>query len=109
MREPLRSRTNVSLALFLVAYATGAALIAVWSDFRFPRLRPERFPLLLVHAGAAFVVAKALAPPAFTVAAAATSPVAGVMGVAFPVTVYVLLAGFWIVRALQRVAAGFAP
>ena len=88
---------------FTLTLTLGAALLAVWLDSRFPRLRPKTAAAGLTHA----------AVGVFTMfgAAGLLQLVYGipnlwfmtlVLGVFLPALVYALLSGFWMLRALAN-------
>jgi hypothetical protein len=87
----------MSNALFVVALAAGAALLAGWTHTRFPGLAPERMGTTLLHAGVAFVLLK-LTP------GLGDSPVAMFAGIflfVLPALVYALLSSIWVLKLAQ--------
>jgi hypothetical protein len=94
---------------FLVCLAVGAGAIALWLDFRLPKLMPWSLRRLLVHIVVALAVVYAVGP-AMTFVTSSQLPAAGlaaVFGVAFPVLVYEFLVGLWMIRLAQASGAGF--
>jgi hypothetical protein len=90
------------VGFFLVALAVGAALIAVWLDFRFGRIGPGDFRGAMLHVGLALAVGWLLVPAGLaSVLAMGASPMVALFGVAFPSLVYLFLAAFWIVKQAQ--------
>jgi hypothetical protein len=99
----------VTPQLFVLFLALGAALIAIWIDFRLPRLAPANLRATFVHAAAAFV-ALAIAPLAadsvFSPSASFLVRLAALLGIVFPVLVYAFLALGWLMKPLARGLAG---
>jgi hypothetical protein len=94
---------------FLFCLAVGAGVIALWVDFRLPKLMPWSMRRLLVHIVLALVVVY-LVGPAMSLVTSSALPAAGlaaVFGVAFPVLVYEFLVGVWMIRLAQSSGAGF--
>lgn len=94
---------------FLICLAVGAGAIALWLDFRLPKLMPWSMRRLLVHIVLAIAVVY-LVGPAMAFVASSSLPAAGlacVFGVAFPVLIYEFLVGVWLIRLAQASGAGF--
>jgi uncharacterized membrane protein YedE/YeeE len=94
---------------FLLCLAVGAGAIALWLDFRLPKLMPWSMKRLLVHIVLALVVVY-LVGPAMTLVTSSQLPAAGlaaVFGIALPVLVYEFLVGVWMIRLAQASGAGF--
>lgn len=98
----------MSVGLVTALIGLGAGAIALWIDVRFPRLAPQEMMKAVFHAVASIAVGYATNPamqmllslddPRFTLLA--------VFGVAFPVIVYSLLAGIWVIKLAQRTLSG---
>jgi hypothetical protein len=94
---------------FLFCLAVGAGVIALWVDFRLPKLMPWSMRRLLVHIVLAMAVVY-LVGPAMTFVTSSGLPAAGlaaVFVVGFPVLVYEFLVGVWMIRLAQASGAGF--
>jgi hypothetical protein len=94
---------------FLFCLAVGAGAIALWVDFRLPKLMPWSMRRLLVHIVLAIAVVY-LVGPAMTFVTSSELPGAGlaaVFVVGFPVLVYEFLVGVWMIRLAQATGAGF--
>ncbi len=81
------------MPLFVAAYLAGAAAVALWFDFRFPRLRPTSWGRLGLVVAASFAVDDACG-----MVTGAAPKIVGVMGVAFPAIALSLLACIWMLR-----------
>jgi hypothetical protein len=99
----------VSVSLYVVLFAIGSAVVALWITVRFPRLMPWKMAVLLVHLVLAFACVYAVGPGMAVVAASGVpSPrLTSVFAVAFPVLVYNFLVGTWMIRLAQASGAGF--
>jgi hypothetical protein len=89
------------LAVFLLALVTGAAVVALWIDVRFPRLAPQSISgrILAVLAAGAMVAVVPVAGGSR--AAAYVSLFCGV----FPSFVLAFLASLWLLRGLRDLSA----
>jgi hypothetical protein len=89
---------------FLVVLTLGAGLLALWINFRFPKLAPEGIWTAFVHVGAAILAGQVLLP-ILTHALPDLSPVAQALLITFalglPALVYALLASIWVIRIAQ--------
>jgi hypothetical protein len=89
---------------FLAVLTFGAGLLALWINFRFPKLAPEGIWMAFVHVGAAILAGQVLLPN-LTHAVPDLSPAAQALVITFalglPVLVYVLLASIWVIRIAQ--------
>ena len=94
-------------AVFVLAAVTGAALLALWVDARFPDLAPTRLAMRLLALlgacaaadGGSRLFASMLAA---TPVPATTKLVA--LGVLLPGLTLAFLAGLWLLRSLQSLA-----
>ncbi len=97
----------MSIGPLLVLMGLGAAVIAVWVDARFPKIAPSDLLQIIVHAAAATLVVKLVLPAGFDLTGESKVGVLlAVFGVAFPILVYALLVGFWMLKMMQRAFAG---
>lgn len=93
----------------VVLIAIGAGAIALWIDVRFPRLTPADMRGALIHVGAWLVASYLVAGPAMTFLFAYERPLhtlLAIFGFAFPVIVYGLLCGLWVMKVLNGVMRG---
>lgn len=81
---------------FALALAVGAALLAMWTSMRFPRLGPATLDRLLVHAVVAFALLR-LVPGTDSAAFAFVV----VFGALLPALVYAFLVSLWVLRLAQ--------
>jgi hypothetical protein len=98
---------RLSVDALVVVMGVGAFLIAVWIDYRFPTLSPKTLRVALLHLFLAIAAGNVLVP--LTVGTAADDAarlLAGVVGVGFPVLVYLFLAGVWLIKYGQRMLGG---
>jgi hypothetical protein len=95
--------------MYVILFAIGSAVVALWITVRFPKLMPWKMAVLLVHLVLAFLCVYAVAPGMAVVAATGVpSPrITSVFAVAFPVLVYNFLVGTWLIRLAQASGAGF--
>jgi hypothetical protein len=101
----------VIVVVFVLAYLAGAVGVAFWIDRRWSRLAPRELRGAVVHLFAAGVSNQLLDGPLAGLAARSlpAGPVVAVMGVVFPLVVYVCLAAIWMLRIAQRALSGRLP
>ena len=99
----------MSVSLYVILFAVGSAVVALWITVRFPKLMPWKMAILLVHLVFAFLCVYAVAPGMAAVAASGIPAprLTSVFAVAFPVLVYNFLVGTWMIRLAQASSAGF--
>jgi hypothetical protein len=99
----------VSASLYVILFAVGSAVVALWIAVRFPKLMPWKMAILLVHLVLAFLCVYLVAPGMAAVAASGIPAprLTSVFAVAFPVLVYNFLVGTWMIRLAQASGAGF--
>jgi hypothetical protein len=89
---------------FLMVLTLGAGLIALWINFRFPKLAPEGIWTAAVHVGVAILVGQVILP-GMNAAVPDLPPAAQALVITFvlalPTLVYVLLASIWVIRIAQ--------
>ena len=91
---------------FLLALATGSALVGFWVAVRFPDRGPESIARALMHVLLSFGIGWAAADALTSLTAyGKTAAFAGIFGFVFPALAYTFLAGAWF---LQLVAGMFA-
>ena len=82
---------------FVLAFAAGAALLAMWLHVRFPALAPERLGRTILHAATAFALLKLT-----TLSGEGSTAVLGtVLLLVLPALVYALLCAIWMIRHAQ--------
>ena len=86
----------MSNGTFVLAFAGGAGLLAVWIHARFPGLAPERLGRTLLHAAVAFTLLQ-LGPGL----AGSAALIAGLFLVVLPALVYALLSTIWMLKHFQ--------
>jgi hypothetical protein len=92
-----------------VLIALGAGAIAFWIYVRFPRLTPDDMRGVLIHLGAWLVASYVIAGPAMTFLFTYEQnlhTLVAIFGFAFPVIVYGLLCGFWVMKVLHGTMRG---
>jgi hypothetical protein len=93
---PLRRRTGhavIGMPVFVAAYLSGAAAVALWIDFRFPNLRPHSWGRMGI------VIAASFAADDLCGAVAGAGPqLLTVMGVDFLAIAATLLVCVWMLR-----------
>ena len=89
---------------FLAVLTLGAGSLALWINFRFPKLAPEGIWTAVLHVGAAIFAGQVLVP-ILGGAMPALSPAAQALLITFalglPALVYALLASIWVIRIAQ--------
>jgi hypothetical protein len=93
----------VSVGTFIVVLAVGTALIALWIDFRFPRLGPQGFLGAFIHLLAASIGAQLVVPLGLDTAG---NKMVGVFVIALPALVYVFLTALWIMKVARGAMQG---
>lgn len=99
----------MSVGAVVLLIGLGAGAIALWIDVRIPRLAPSEVGRALVHVLVSLVLGMIVVPPAMNLLVGLESPVAAllaVFGVAFPVIVYSLLAGMWVIKLANGALRG---
>jgi hypothetical protein len=89
---------------FLMVLTLGAGVIALWINFRFPKIAPEGIWTAAVHVGAAILFGQVLLPGLNDVVPD-LPPVMRALVITFllglPALVYALLASIWVIRIAQ--------
>ena len=89
---------------FLLVLTLGAGAIALWINFRFPKLAPEGLKMAIIHVGAAILVGQVLLP-GLNEAVPHSNPMVAGLVITFllglPALVYALLASIWVIRIAQ--------
>jgi hypothetical protein len=91
----------MSTALFATLYMTGAALLAVWFDIRFPGVRPASW----LRLGIAVGVAMAL-DDVCTASLHMAPRLVAMIGVALPAIALTFLVSIWMLRMLRSQMPG---
>lgn len=94
--------------ILILVVLLGAALLALWTNARFPQALPERRGVLLIHLVAS--LASLHAAPALMkfVPGVGESPLpatGALLGLFLPALIYALLSAIWVIRAVQGVLA----
>jgi hypothetical protein len=97
-----RLEVPVDPGLFLLVLALGSAGIAVWIDVRFPRLDPADLARVIVHVVIAIVVARLGVPAGIHLLGSWGLALVSIFAIALPALVYLWLAGWWTMKAIQR-------
>jgi amino acid transporter len=95
--------TSTTLVLLITV---GAALIALWTDVRWPALAPERPGLRVLHLVLALAAAQYVAPALMAAllpdGRSATMETIALFAFVLPSLVYTFLSGIWVLKLLQR-------
>ena len=95
----------MTVTQFLVTLALGAGAIALWINYRFPKLAPEGLVTAAVHVIVAMIVCSAVVPQVGGLIPDGISPVMRAAVVTFliglPALVYALLASIWVILMAQ--------
>jgi hypothetical protein len=93
---------------FLIALATGGALIAFWFAVRFPDRAPENLQRLLVHV--VIVLAAGWLAPSVTrplISSGFPTTLTALFAVVLPVLIYTFLTGAWVLQLLHETFSRF--
>jgi hypothetical protein len=94
----------VTVPEFLIALTLGAGAIALWINFRFPKLAPESIRKAVIHVGGALLVGQVVLPVLHSLIPD-VSPVVRALITTFvlglPALVYALLSSIWVIRIAQ--------
>ena len=89
------------------AIIIGSAIVALWTDVRFPRLGPVSLPTVVLH-----LLASAMLLPLAASFLALGSPeqplrvLAILFGIVFPALVYIFIAGLWLLKLFGAMIPG---
>ena len=87
---------------YIIVFAVGAAAIAAWIDWRFPKLAPPHLKLALAHVVGACVIANVVMGTGLIgVGGSPARMSTGLLLVGLPILVYEFLAGVWTMKVLQ--------
>ena len=95
----------MSIGSFVIALTVGAALLALWTSVRFPRIGPETLRGALVQVAIALVAGWFLVPAAVTAVvdwASPAGPLVAMLLFVLPALTYLFLASLWAMRVLQE-------
>lgn len=91
----------MSAGSFAIALGVGAALLAFWVQFRFPKLAPQTLMRAMAHLFVAGAFAQLTKTIFGNLELQPLGTMALVFGVALPTLVYAFVAGMWLVRVAQ--------
>lgn len=92
----------MSPQLFTSALLAGAAVLALWTDARFPKLQPESVKARFVNAGLSAVAVMTIPVPATP----GLVQFGVLMGLFLPALVWAFISAIWLIRSLQGVLLG---
>jgi hypothetical protein len=91
----------MSAAGLLLCFTLGAALLALWTDTRFPGLAPPSMMRIVLHTGGALIVAQFVAPMGMRLlGTSAPMLLIGLVLLFLPALVYTFLGSLWLMRKL---------
>ena len=96
----------MSVETTLLVFAVGAAVLALWIDYRVPGLAPSDLTGALMRVVAALALGYVVAPVLERVVASGVPVGVALLTVAVPALVLVFLAVFWMFRVLQSMLYG---
>ena len=99
----------MSLSAFIAVLTVAAAVLALWTVVRFPRLGPESLSGALLQVGLSLAAGWVLVPPGIQSALAFRAPIGPLLAVfvfALPSLGYIFLASLWAMRVLQQMMHG---
>ena len=88
----------MSVTAFVIAYLSGAAVLALWIDVRFPRLRPPSWMRLGIAVAGVMLI-----DDLCTGVIKTDPPIVGVICVALPALVVTMLVSLWMLRMMRSV------
>jgi hypothetical protein len=91
----------MSSGSFAIALGVGAALLAFWVQFRFPKLAPQTLGWAIFHLVVTMVLAELTKTVFGRVELQPRETMALVLGLALPTLVYAFVAGMWLIRIAQ--------
>jgi hypothetical protein len=93
----------LSVTGLLISFAVGAGVLALWIQFRFPKLCPEDMRRTLIHVGIALVLAQLLVPVLLKTVPpkSAAGLLVMLMVLALPALIYCFLASIWVIKVAQ--------
>jgi hypothetical protein len=91
----------MSVETVLLVFATSAAVLALWIDYRFPGLAPSDLTAALIRVVAALALGYLVAPALGRLVAAGVPTGVALLTLALPALVLVFLAVVWMFRVLQ--------
>ncbi len=93
---------------FLVCFAVGSAVLALWIDHRAPGLAPSTLRKIFIHLLAAMGVAHIVAPFLMdaVIDGSSWSVLVAVFAIALPAVTYSLLAAVWLIKLLVGMVRG---
>jgi hypothetical protein len=96
----------MSAQAVLLIFAVGAALLALWTDVRFPSLGPSGLADAVIRLVAAFALGYLVGPALGYAVGAGMAPAVALLTLALPALVLMFLAAVWIIRVLQDALYG---
>jgi uncharacterized membrane protein len=99
---------TLSPQVFLVVFALGAAVIAMWVHLKAPTLGPGDVRGVTLHLVLAVLGVNLLVPYVFRLAESSTGVLAATFAVVLPGLVYMFLAGIWLIRLGQGVLSRYS-
>jgi len=84
--------------IFVPAFVTSAALLALWLDLRLPMLAPASLRAIILHGALAFIALQLI--PGEHVLPGGVYLL--IFGIVMPALVYVFLVAIWFIRHAQR-------
>jgi hypothetical protein len=95
----------MTVSEFLIALALGAGAIALWINFRFPGLAPEKIRTIVIHIGVAMLIGMAVVPAVDELVSGSVSPLVRAIVITFlvglPALIYALLTSIWVIVMAQ--------
>jgi hypothetical protein len=91
----------MSSGTFALALGIGAALLAFWVQYRFPKLAPQTLGRAICHLIITVVLAQVTTTAFGSFELQPLGTMALVFGLALPTLVYAFVAGMWIARIAQ--------
>jgi hypothetical protein len=99
----------MNVSTYVMVFAIGSAIVALWINVRFPSIMPWKMGILLVHLVLALLCVRGVGPGMALIATSGIPAprLVSLFAVPFPVLVYNFLVGTWMIRLAQASGAGF--
>jgi len=91
----------MSSSSFAMALGIGAALLAFWVQYRFPKLAPHTLGRAMCHLAITVVLAQVTKTVFSSFELQPLGTLALVFGLALPTLVYGFISGMWLIRVAQ--------
>ena len=99
---------ELSPHVYLLVFALGGAVLALWLHTRFPDAGPAGPMTVMVHMFAAVLGARLIGPAALRGAGSDAEVLAMTIGVVLPLVVYMFMSAIWLIRFGQAMLGRYS-